>query len=292
MENHIEHYAIYKKKPFRKYDAHSFDFKKIIKGQLLKLPPSKKIKILELNEPDSLIKSFEERSIKKVKTKIDKKRSRIEDDINRLRSFLAFKDDLINHVDLESYVQNNIFEFKKIKIKNFPENYYQGRDLIFQKIKNVEKAITIQEKRLSQMSNSGGQESFTVDYVFPAKNIIDVYEEKNKNIFTPKKLDFGLYVVGRNAHENNEIKSNWSRPDDYWFHLKEMSSAHFYLRLNKGVTLSPDILDEVCRLMRTNEELQITVIYTKVKYLKPVKGSPGKFRIKMEKEYTKYFFGV
>lgn len=42
--------------------------------------------------------------------------------------------------------------------------------------------------------------------------------------------------MGRDKYENEElIKYGW--PEDLWFHVDKMSSAHVYLRLPSGDTI-------------------------------------------------------
>ena len=52
--------------------------------------------------------------------------------------------------------------------------------------------------------------------------------------------------MGRDKHENEElIRYGW--PEDVWFHVDKMSSAHIYLRQPEGETLDDipqDVLTE------------------------------------------------
>ena len=45
-----------------------------------------------------------------------------------------------------------------------------------------------------------------------------------------------MIYVGRDKFENEElIKYGW--PEDIWFHVDDMSSAHVYIRLEEGQTI-------------------------------------------------------
>jgi len=79
---------------------------------------------------------------------------------------------------------------------------------------------------------------------------------------------FTLYM-GKNKDENETlIKYMW--PEDVWFHVDDMSSAHVYLRLQPGQGLDdipPKVLVECCQLVKANSikgnKLDgVTVIYT------------------------------
>jgi len=46
--------------------------------------------------------------------------------------------------------------------------------------------------------------------------------------------------MGFDKHENEEL-IKWGWPEDVWFHVDKLSSAHVYLRLRPG-----ESLDDVC----------------------------------------------
>ncbi|WP_459806228.1 NFACT RNA binding domain-containing protein, partial [Herbidospora sp. RD11066] len=52
------------------------------------------------------------------------------------------------------------------------------------------------------------------------------------NVVTPSYIIF----MGADKHENEEL-IKWGYPEDVWFHVDKLSSAHVYLRLPKGETL-------------------------------------------------------
>lgn len=59
-------------------------------------------------------------------------------------------------------------------------------------------------------------------------------------------------------------------PEDVWFHVDNVSSAHVYLRLNKGETLDDihqDVLIDACQLVKANSITgnkmnNIDIVYT------------------------------
>jgi len=60
--------------------------------------------------------------------------------------------------------------------------------------------------------------------------------------------------MGKDKYENEDlIKYGW--PEDVWFHVDKLSSAHVYLRLKKGQTLenvSEKIIEEAAQLVKAN----------------------------------------
>ncbi|KAG5682390.1 hypothetical protein PVAND_011743 [Polypedilum vanderplanki] len=80
----------------------------------------------------------------------------------------------------------------------------------------------------------------------------------------PVKLFMGL-----DKYENEHL-IKWGWPEDVWFHVDGLSSAHVYLRLNKGENLDDihhDVLVDACQLVKANsiqgnKMNDIDVVYT------------------------------
>lgn len=68
----------------------------------------------------------------------------------------------------------------------------------------------------------------------------------------------------------------WGFPEDVWFHVDNVSSAHVYLRLQKGQTLDDiqtDVLVDACQLVKANsingnKMNNIEIVYTMWENLK------------------------
>ncbi|CAF4939142.1 unnamed protein product [Rotaria magnacalcarata] len=81
--------------------------------------------------------------------------------------------------------------------------------------------------------------------------------------------------MGRDKYENNELlKYCW--PEDIWFHVSKLSSAHVYLRLRKGETIdniNADALEDCCQLVKANsiegcKLNKVDIVYTPVDNLR------------------------
>jgi len=72
----------------------------------------------------------------------------------------------------------------------------------------------------------------------------------------------------------------WGFPEDVWFHVDNVSSAHVYLRLQKGQTLDDihhDVLVDACQLVKANsingnKMNNIDIVYTLWENLKKTQG--------------------
>ncbi|XP_017145727.1 coiled-coil domain-containing protein 25-like [Drosophila miranda] len=91
------------------------------------------------------------------------------------------------------------------------------------------------------------------------------------NIVQPPAI---LYM-GRDKHENEEL-IRWGWPEDVWFHVNNLSSAHVYLRLKPGQTIDDipsDVLVDAAQLCKANsiqgnKVNNLEVVYTMWENLK------------------------
>ena len=65
--------------------------------------------------------------------------------------------------------------------------------------------------------------------------------------------EYTLYM-GRDKYENEDL-IKYGLPEDVWFHVDDLSSAHVYLRMKPGQTLddiSDDLLLDCASLVKAN----------------------------------------
>ena len=81
--------------------------------------------------------------------------------------------------------------------------------------------------------------------------------------------DGTLMYMGKDKFENEDlIKYGW--PEDVWFHVDNLSSAHVYVRLAPGKTMDDipeDVVRDCAQLVKENsiegvKKASVTVIYT------------------------------
>eukprot|EP00127_Corallochytrium_limacisporum_P006038 Clim_evm6s217 gene=Clim_evmTU6s217 len=78
-----------------------------------------------------------------------------------------------------------------------------------------------------------------------------------------------VFYMGKDKYENEELlKFGW--PEDYWFHVDDLSSAHVYVRMNAGETwedIPAEVIDDACHLVKANsiegsKRKEVDVVYT------------------------------
>lgn len=113
--------------------------------------------------------------------------------------------------------------------------------------------------------------------------------------FTAK--DGTLLYMGKDKYENEDlIKYGW--PEDVWFHVDALSSAHVYARLPAGVTIesmSEDVIRDASQLVKENsiegcKKPSVTVVYTPWSNLKKdggmAVGQVGFYNERLVKRYV------
>ncbi|RTG88722.1 uncharacterized protein DC041_0010460 [Schistosoma bovis] len=65
--------------------------------------------------------------------------------------------------------------------------------------------------------------------------------------------------MGEDKHENDEL-IRWGWPEDVWFHVDALSSAHVYLRLKEGETLDdvPTAVIQDCAQLVKENSIQVS----------------------------------
>lgn len=104
-----------------------------------------------------------------------------------------------------------------------------------------------------------------------------------ENKLRRSEVDGWTLYMGRSAIENQLLLSKVARPSDVWMHVRGMPSAHVLIKAQKGKEPPPKVLEEAGRWVatagrsgsKTSGEL-VEIIYTQAKWVRAVKGSPGK----------------
>ncbi|XP_040931303.1 coiled-coil domain-containing protein 25 isoform X2 [Gossypium hirsutum] len=84
----------------------------------------------------------------------------------------------------------------------------------------------------------------------------------------PEVGDYTIFM-GLDKYENEEL-IKYGFPEDIWFHVDKMSSAHVYVRLHKGQTIddiSEGLLEDCAQLVKANsiqgnKVNNVDVVYT------------------------------
>eukprot|EP01117_Protostelium_nocturnum_P008695 TRINITY_DN3116_c0_g2_i3.p2 TRINITY_DN3116_c0_g2~~TRINITY_DN3116_c0_g2_i3.p2 ORF type:complete len:214 (-),score=82.11 TRINITY_DN3116_c0_g2_i3:1241-1882(-) len=111
----------------------------------------------------------------------------------------------------------------------------------------------------------------------------------------PQGTEWFIYM-GKHKEENEDL-IKYGFPEDVWFHVDKLSSAHVYLRLPNGITIEnipENVLEDCCQLVKANsiegnKENNVTIVYTPWANLKKTNGMEvGQVAFHQPKEVKKY----
>lgn len=108
-----------------------------------------------------------------------------------------------------------------------------------------------------------------------------------KKIYIQNLDEEFTYTIGKNANDNFTLIDN-SQEDDFWFHLKDQSSSHVVVKMDKNYKKKElsYILKQgaiLCKQHSKQKNLQgVPIIYTKIKNVTKTE-IPGSVIIKNEK---------
>eukprot|EP01088_Endostelium_zonatum_P003502 TRINITY_DN14712_c0_g1_i1.p1 TRINITY_DN14712_c0_g1~~TRINITY_DN14712_c0_g1_i1.p1 ORF type:complete len:205 (-),score=59.39 TRINITY_DN14712_c0_g1_i1:96-710(-) len=96
--------------------------------------------------------------------------------------------------------------------------------------------------------------------------------------FTCANKKFIIYM-GKDKYENDDL-IKYGFPEDVWFHVDGLSSAHVYIRMPKGMTweeLPEDVIEDCCQLCKANsiqgsKQNNVVIQYTPWANLVKTKG--------------------
>ena len=225
---------------------------------------------------------------------LQRKVQNIEQDLVKAKQWEKMQDILTRGDELEGIYELKVGDHK-VKFEG-DLNAYERRNLLFEKIKKLKRGEGILSKRLSdtqdllQGKESIPHETSTIPMVKPVwgkesvKNLPGSAkaEQDEYRIYKFEEYSIG---VGLSSQGNDQLRSRWASKDDTWLHLDGLKSAHVIVKLHRGAT-SPEVMNLAASILahfsHFNDEW-IPIIYTPVKNLKGVTGSPGMVIYKKEK---------
>lgn len=139
-------------------------------------------------------------------------------------------------------------------------------------VENLNEKIEFYENLKNLIANS--QTCEELEILLPKKRILATTKEKNSEIVQNFYIGEFKISVGKNEKGNEFLLKN-STKDDFWFHIKDLPSAHVIVKTNKQ-NLSDEIIKfaaKICVNFSVGEAGNYLVDFTKRLNVSPVKGS-------------------
>lgn len=226
---------------------------------------------------------------------LERKKMKIEEDLNRARQWEEIQGVLQREEPLE-----NVYELKvgEHRFKFEGElNAFERRNLLFEKIKKLKKGQAILEGRLDGVLKTLEEKKKPrpeTESKIPITRIAWGEEAgaPTREVGPAEATDYVVYQlsgykigVGKSARGNDQLRSKWAGKDDLWLHLDGMKSAHAVIKMESGVPGSEEITLAAAILARFSHFPGdwIPVIFTQVKNLRGVSGVPGMVTFKKER---------
>ena len=114
-------------------------------------------------------------------------------------------------------------------------------------------------------------------YLKDNKKILKSKQNSVKSI-TKYLINGSEFYVGKNNIQNNYLTHSFAKKTDYWFHVKDMPSAHVILRTDKLEERNIRIAAHLAALnSKYDKSNSVPIDYTEVKNIKKVPGMKGCF---------------
>lgn len=269
----------------------------------------------------SLLNQITDFYLKKIaKEKLEDEIKSIENEIKRKKDYLESLIDEYENSDEKIYketadliMQNlNNFENVKDKIKltiiadkSLVENaqyfyslykkYSRKKIQLSEYIKTIEENISKFEEKIENLKNlafkleNGQIEAFNIlrhKNEAKAKEKSEIKRESNP-LYCLITLENGKKIVyGKSAAGNNEILKKFGKGNFWWFHVRDYQGP-FVIILDENLTNEDIKIASTIALhfSKGKNAGKASVIYTRVKYVKPIPKIPGKVNYTKEKEY-------
>ncbi len=250
----------------------------------------KELKEIEILLEEEMKEAKGEKKVKKKEKFIKRKIKNITQDLDKVSS-MGKLNSLIEQTSDFSKLDKKL-QVDGIKINFKSSDHYKRRDEVYEKIKSLKRAESILESRLAQVESELSQVSNlefenTLKAIGPkwgsSKN--SKKEEKKGEGYKTFSIQGFIVGVGLSAQGNDNLRKQWAKKDDYWFHLDSQQSPHIILKLGDA-SLTQDKIHIAAAALKQFGNFasnEINLIYTQVKNLKGVKGVPGTVNYKKEK---------
>lgn len=195
-----------------------------------------------------------------------------------LRSFDDTEDYTITLNPLKTPTENMQMYFKNYKKSINAEKH------INEQIEIAKNEIIYLNTILSQIEfvntvemNDIKAELIANNYLKENKKITKTKQNSIKNI-TKYSIEGSEFFVGKNNLQNNYLTHSFAKNNDYWFHVKDMPSAHVILRTNQLEERNIRIAAHLAGLnSKYDKSNSVPIDYTEVKNIKKVPGMKGCF---------------
>lgn len=214
---------------------------------------------------------------KKLKRKIDN----INNDLMKIKNFHKLYEFVESQPDLSKLDEKIRIHGVRFSFKE--KDHYKRRDQIYSKAKKLKKIKPHMLNRLEQAKDDlikiekSDRVKNNLSILKPIiKTIKKLNKSKVENGYIVKNIENLAVAIGKSSQGNDQMRKEWAKKDDWWFHLDNETSSHIIVKGSIDDILSK--IESIALLMKEESKLnsnEVNLIYTQVKNLKGNKGTAG-----------------
>ena len=217
----------------------------------------------------------------KKKSFLERKIERITQDLKKTQTWRQLQEHLEENKQIENEMYGHKFKFPA------DWSYYKRANLVHEKIKRLKVGEAILKQRLDAVQKEL-QELPASQYIkrhivvprWATKPLVRVEPEKKYNYDEFTISPQVKFAVGKDAGGNDYLRNKWASKQDWWFHIENHHGAHLVLKCPGLPQDYFSVVGSALNQYSATGLMQIPLIYAQVKYVKGVKGVPGKVMIK------------
>ncbi|ROL56018.1 DUF814 domain-containing protein [Bacteroidetes/Chlorobi group bacterium Naka2016] len=223
---------------------------------------------------------------------------------SKIKEYQLFADLLISQPDLtkKGYKTIDIVDFagRTIRIPLKPElNLRENAENYYQKIKKLKLQTATSSRKIDVIQKKFETIKLAIETLRKIENYLEIYDFEKQfadllnqvEVFkqpkeTPERfrsfeIDEGVVIyVGKNAKNNEELTFGFAKPNDYWFHARDVGGSHCVLKYSKGKEPTKEIIKKAAEIAayysKARNSDYVPVSYTQRKYIrKPKKAEKG-----------------
>lgn len=238
-----------------------------------------------------------------LRTKIDNLNNDLDkahkhlDDLNKAQLLQAHLYEIKKgqkEIELESFDGEKVYTISLDPLKSATQNmqkYFKNykksvsaQTHIAQQLEKTNNEIEYLNTILSQIEFVNHQELLEIKHELVENGYLKDTSKKYKKV-TPSikninhyEISYAKFYVGKNNLQNNFLTHNYAKKIDYWFHVKDMPSAHVIVQTDN---LDERVIRIAANLAALNSKYEksssVAVDYTQVKNIKKIPNRPGCF---------------
>lgn len=260
-------------------------------------PASVKVEVKDLLASELALAERAARPKKKIKA-LENKIGKIKIDLKKIQCSGQLQE-FLEVTDPAVYESLPALAIGELRYK-FPPGLSTGwkrRSWLFAQVKRLREAEILQSKRLATSERELqelvlGKDRFenTLKVVSPHWNSREVVEPVVKR---PAESDYVVHQMtgfkvglGLSARGNDQLRNTWASSEDWWVHASQQTSSHAIIKVENSGSVSTNAILAAARLLAKQSGITasiVDVIFTQVKNVRGVTGTPGMVTYKKAK---------